>query len=105
MNLFPSDRISDLERDVRVKRDILYRSQDRLVDRAKSQLTAKTMLKGGLMGALVGLPTLFLAGRFMMGGGLVSKVAKAGLLFGMKTAAPVIKPMVASLIKKILKKF
>jgi hypothetical protein len=105
VSLFPPDRLSDLERDMHIKRERLDASQARLFDRAHAQITPINIFKGSLMSTLFGLPALFFIGKFIWKGGLMSKIAKTGLLFGLKTAAPVIKPFFTSLVKKITKKF
>lgn len=103
--IFPSDRISDLERDVRTKREAFLSSQNRLLERAQDRLNPGSLLKGGLVGATVGLPALFFAGKFLMRGGLLSKVFKAVLLMAIRAAVPLVKPLFNSILKQLAKKF
>jgi hypothetical protein len=103
--IFPDVRISSLQRDVELKRAAFLSSQERLFDNAHKRLTPATLFKGGAIGSLMGLAGLFFAGKFIMKGGIFAKVMKAGLLMGVKSVMPVIKPLFSSLLKTVAKKF
>lgn len=103
--IFPQERISQLEHDVNVKRAAFFASQDRFLGNARQQITPMVIFKGGALGALFGLASFFFAGRFLAGGGLFSKLLKTGALVGVRALTPVIRPLLSSLFKNLLKKF
>jgi hypothetical protein len=103
--IFPSERISDLEQIAQAKRERFIASQNRLLERAQDRLTVGNLLKGGLVSATVGLPALFFAGKFLMRGGLLSKVFKAAALMAIRAAIPLVKPLFNSILKQLAKKF
>jgi len=102
--MFPPYRLSQLEQDVSFKRQAYFSSQKRLVDRTRATISTKSLLGGGLVGGLVSVAGLFMAGKFILRGGYLSQILKTGLLMGIRTLTPVVKPFVNSLVKKILKK-